>query len=460
MRYHPVRVERVHLEAGDVAVCGTFPAAAPILPHLDRERVCFLAPLGSRSDLEWLLRALLHYSNVRHLVVCGDDVKTTGQGLLDLWRQGLDENARLPGARGLLSPDLDATSVETLRQSIRVHDWRGRTSTEVGTGIGDLPVVARTRESHRMRAPNIGERKVFTSRSTTFPVFSSDVGDAWLQLLNLVLRIGSETSIGAGGRVAEALNPVVTIELDAVEEKFPNVFEFNREDFERYCRHFRWSSDGAGHDGGGRLPEFHRLDRLESVCAQVTKASGGGTGTAVLLGPDGRDGREHPAGLLSATFHAAGGQLFGSFVLHRADIYTDWPIMALALIRFQRAVAERVGMPVGNAVFVIHSAYLLEDDWARAERVLAERFKRPLPLQVDPAGIFLFGNDGGRARAMLLDHDASTIFWEEAFSDPEQLSWYIVDVMPWLLPQHIRYVGQECAALMRAIKTGEPYEQG
>ena len=92
--------------------------------------------------------------------------------------------------------------------------------------------------------------------------------------------------------------------------------------------------------------------------------------------------------------------------------------------------------------------------------LLKEFFERPLPLHVDPSGVFLFGNDGGEARAMLLDHDASSIQWEEAFSDPEDLSWYIVDVMPWLLPQHIRYVGQECASLMRAIREGGCYEQG
>ena len=60
----------------------------------------------------------------------------------------------------------------------------------------------------------------------------------------------------------------------------------------------------------------------------------------------------------------------------------------------------------------------------------------------------------------LLDHDAGTIFWEEAFSSAEQLSWYIVDAMPWLLPQHIRYVGQECSTLKRAIEEGACYEQG
>ena len=70
------------------------------------------------------------------------------------------------------------------------------------------------------------------------------------------------------------------------------------------------------------------------------------------------------------------------------------------------------------------------------------------------------GSDKGRARAMLLDHGAGDIYWEEAFDTCEELSWYIVDAMPWLLPQHIRYVGQECSTLKRAIQKGECYEQG
>jgi hypothetical protein len=61
---------------------------------------------------------------------------------------------------------------------------------------------------------------------------------------------------------------------------------------------------------------------------------------------------------------------------------------------------------------------------------------------------------------MLLDHDAATIFWEDAFETTQELSWYIVDTMPWLLPQHVRYVGQEASTLERAIRDGACYEQG
>ena len=132
----------------------------------------------------------------------------------------------------------------------------------------------------------------------------------------------------------------------------------------------------------------------------------------------------------------------------------------MTLVRLQSEIADRLGLESGATTIVVHSLRLRDVDWERTQRVLSESFQRPLPLQVDHSGIFLFGNDGGQARAMLLDHDASTIFWEDAFDTPEALSWYIVDVMPWLLPQHIRYVGQECSTLKRAIREGECYEQG
>ena len=201
--------------------------------------------------------------------------------------------------------------------------------------------------------------------------------------------------------------------------------------------------------------ERHGGDPVAAAFERLREDPDAASATLLLAGAD-----AHGPDLMSASFHGVEGKLFASFVLQRSDVYTDWPLEASALVRLQHALAERLGWDVGSTTFVIHSAHLHEYDFERSARVLKESFKRPLPLHVDPSGVFLFGNDGGKARAMLLNHDASEIFWEDAFSDPEDLSWYIVDVMPWLLPQHIRYVGQECAALMRAMKEGECYLQG
>ena len=286
------------------------------------------------------------------------------------------------------------------------------------------------------------ERKVYLSRKTSFPIFSCDVGDSWLQLLNLVLRIGAEKSNEGGERVAEALNAMVTVGLPviaedletdaAMPEAFPPFLDVDRQDFER---HFQ------GWNG---------IDHVETACDLLKGGLAGQSGAVVRLSPS----------TLSASFDVVDGALFSSFVIRSIDVHSDWPLEAMALSRLHGDVADRLGLEPGAATFIIHSARLHERDWARTEEVLAENFRRPLPLQVDHSGVFLFGNDGGQARAMLLDHNAATIFWEDAFDTPEQLSWYIVDTMPWLLPQHIRYVGQECSTLKRAIQERACYEQG
>lgn len=438
-------VECANREAGDVALCAA--DAALQLPPQAARRVGFAAPLASRSHLDELLRTLHRHPAVRTLILCGDAGAPAEEALLALWREGLDARGQLPGSRGALSPELDAVAVETLRRSVRIEDWRGRPLPDVARDVARLQVLPRDRDKREFAAPVPRERTVFPSRRTTFPLFCSGVADAWLQLLNLVLRTGLERRTPEGARIAESLNAVVTIEPTAAGEELPDFLEFDQQDFEHYC-----------HAMEARLP--HTAAGLEALSRQLRET---GVADCDLAGRAGREdsheSRRVP-GLLSVTYNLVDEKLFASFVFRGLDVWTDWPLQAAALARLQRRVAAGIGRAPGTSVFVIQSARLDDRDWHRAWTALADHFKRPLPLQIDPAGIFLFGNDGGKARAMLLDHGASTIFWEEAFSDPEDLSWYIVDVMPWLLPQHIRYVGQECASLMRAIREGECYVQG
>ncbi len=446
-------LEVLNLESGDVAICGAFGKQAAILSGFDPGRVGFVAPLNSRSDLEWLLRGLFLYPNIRQLIIVGFDEGATGEALLALWQQGLEESGQLPGGRGRLPAELDADSLDTLRNDVQIIDWRGKDSSEIAGAAGDLPVLGGGREPRSLPSPQIPRRKVFHSRHTTFPIFSSDVGDSWLQLLNLALKIGTEKQTADGRRIAEALNAVVTIEtpeledggLQKKEEVFPGYFDFNRDDFDRLTM--------PGYEA--RLREDGGIDQLDVVFDRLKKSPD--TRSATMVFPESRD---IGSSLLSATFNQVDQKLFGSFVLRSTDLYTDWPLEATALVRLQSQLAERLGLEVGSATFIVHSAHIYECDWERSLQVLDEYFVRPLPLHVDPSGIFLFGNDNGKATAMLLKHDASEIFWEQGFSDPEDLSWYIVDTMPWLLPQHFRYVGQECAALMRSIQEKECYLQG
>ena len=335
--------------------------------------------------------------------------------------------------------------------------------------------MVHTSQSNHPPNPGVPKRKVFLSRKTSFPIFSRDVGDAWLQLLNLAFKIGTDQENGGGDRFARALNTVVTIGLPVIAEDleveevpqaeaFPSILEFSREDFECYYQRFR-APEGIeverdGTDYGNRLHAFGGIDQIQAICDRLQGSDGTQTETAVILQPGDFAGTAAVPNLISASFNVEGEALYGSFVLRSVDVYTEWPLEALALMRLQQDVASRLGLSIGPSTFVLHSIELYERDWSRTTTLLEEHFKRPLPLQVDHSGVFLFGNDGGKARGMLLDHDAGTIFWEGAFDTAQELSWYIVDAMPWIHPQHIRYVGQESSTLTHAMQDKACYLQG
>jgi thymidylate synthase len=319
---------------------------------------------------------------------------------------------------------------------------------------------------------DVPERVAFPSRKTTFPLFASELGDGWLQLLNLTLRCGTAKGTSEGERLAEVLNAVVTVELTDREGALPPFFDFTADEIDACHRRFA-SPSGSGdadYSYAERLRSWPRSDpeadgadptsQLERTIERIKRSHDTRSGTLVLLGPTDLERLDDAPCVVSATFNVVDERLYGTYVLRSEDVHNAWPFDALSLVRLQREVAGRVGIPVASATFIMHSAHVYERDWDRAWKTLDRWFERPLPLQTDPSGLFLFGLDEGRARAMLITHEADAVLWEGEFSSPEELSWCIVDIMPWLSAQHIRYIGQECASLMRALREGEEYVQG
>jgi hypothetical protein len=265
---------------------------------------------------------------------------------------------------------------------------------------------------------------------------------------------------------------VVTVELTDQEGALPPFFDITADELEAYHRRFTSASGSEDEDYSyaERLRSWPRssqqadgaepVNQLERAIERLKESHDTRSGTVVLLGPTDLEKLDDAPAVISVSFSIVDERLYGTYVLRSADVHNIWPFDALSLVRLQREVAERTGVPVASATFIMHSAYIHERDWDRIEKTLERWFERPLPLQTDPSGLFLFGLEEGRARAMLIDHQADAVLWEGDFGNPEDLSWYIVDVMPWLSAQHVRYIGHECASMIRALQEGDEYVQG
>lgn len=456
---------------GDIGVCTLWTLLDRISPYLNLPRVNTIGPLRTKMGLGWLLRGLYFYPAIRNLVICGKDLSMTGDALLTLWKEGLAEDNTLPGSGWKLYPEMDREAVDLLRKYVKVWDWRIKSLEDVGRDIGDIPYLTREMEPRSFPPIDIPQQTIFPSRKTSFPILAEEVGDGWLQLLNLIMHCGTAKGTRKDGRLTEVLNAIVTIKLTSGEE-LPPCFDFGTDEFEGYYRHFSSLShpEDADYTYGERLQNWSQFNRetnrmeqvnqMERTIDRLQRSHDTKRGTMVLLGPNDLDMLDDAPGVVSVTFNIVDERLYGTYVIRSDDIYNAWPFNTLSLIRLQREVAKRIGIPVDSATFISQSAHIYERDWDRALAKLEEWFNRPLPLQADPSGLFFFGVENGRARALFVNHEADKVLWEGESDDPEELIRYIVDIMPWLTTQHMRYLGGEAIRLSQALREDLPYEQG
>ena len=203
-----------------------------------------------------------------------------------------------------------------------------------------------------------------------------------------------------------------------------------------------------------------QVNQLERTIERLRRSHDTKRGTIVLLGSTDLDRLDDAPCVVSIAFNIVDERLYGTYVIRSDDIYNAWPFNVLSLSRLQREVSKRIGIPVDSATFIAHSAHIYERDWDKTWAKLDKWFKRPLPMQADPSGLFFFGAEAGRVKALFVNHEVDMVLWEEESHDPEDLIRYIVDTMPWLTAQHVRYLGEEAARLTRALSEGVPYEQG
>jgi len=316
------------------------------------------------------------------------------------------------------------------------------------------------------------QQTTFPSRKTVFPLFAEELGDSWLQLVNLVMHCGTIKGARSGDRLTEVLNAILTIKLASGEETIPPCFNFGAKEFEEYYGRFTSLSplENMGYTYGERLQNWswcnqegnkmETVNQLERAIARLEESHDTKRGTIVLLGPTDLDRLDYPPDIVSVNFDIVEERLYGTFVIRSDDIYNAWPFNALSLTRLQREVSKRIGIPVDSATFISHSAHIYERDWDKARAKLDEWFKRPLPFQADCSGLFFFSVENGIAKALFVTPEVDRVLWEGESREPEELIRHIVDTMPWLAAQHIRYLGEEGAKLARALREGVPYEQG
>lgn len=107
-----------------VGLCLLWTPQDRVLPALSPADYALAGNLYSRDGVSFLVRTVLARPTIRAILLCGRDMTGSGEALVSLVRDGLDERGRIVGEGTRLHPEIPREAVELFRRSVTLHDAR------------------------------------------------------------------------------------------------------------------------------------------------------------------------------------------------------------------------------------------------------------------------------------------------------------------------------------------------
>ncbi|MBI2148023.1 thymidylate synthase [Candidatus Woesearchaeota archaeon] len=438
---------------------------------LRQDQYAILTQLYSKDvGVNALLRGCLSNTAIRYLIVTGNDLSQSGQALVNLKTQGVDEkNSIIGSANAVIDKEIPREAVERFRNNVDVIDLRHVKQ------FGELPAIL----SNLPHLPDYGEPQLFPeakvdipdrfpSEQSLFPVRAKTVGEAWLQALQAVMKFGSMKESQRGEQQKEAINLAITItDEDPDSISWKEYFNFTREDLERYYPQVLSPDmvDTVKYTYGKRLMDFQGKDQIALMIEELKRAPHTRRAVAVLWDVLQDAASDEPPcfNLLQALVQD--GRLFLTAFIRSNDMVDAWPRNAFALRKLQQRIAKETGHGLGHLTTISGSAHIYQRSMKQAMAILDGypvienvAFDLPGKLMQDRRGNVTFSVIGSTIKIAHLSVDGKRLEEHTVSSAKEAILWLtwqkkVSDI------HHAMYLGQELEKAEMAMKMGLHYVQ-
>jgi thymidylate synthase len=430
-------------------------------------------PIG----IGWFLRGLWQFPHIQHVIIWGPDLTRTGEALLRLWHSGVTDDGRIPGDdfRWKVDPLVDRSSIDVLRDTVRLYDARScKSIQEIPTYQLDALIGKEEREPKVFPPIEIPERSILPSRGADISISGHGPGDTWIQILNAVMKCGDVRRSRKGEDLIHYFKVSATFPVPE-EEVIPTEFNLTREDLEIYYKSFISAerSPGIDYHYGERVFNWKSHNQVHELIDRLRTSLDTKRGTIVALEASDIEELEDAPCWAHSTYsvNLMDLKLSSANVFRSHDMYEGWPMNILTLLRLHRYICAGIndlGVRLGqfcitseNAqIYGRHIGAVLEklSQYGVTVETVIERF----PFDEDPAGNFIFEirKPSGVVNVTMTNPMGDEILWEAEHMNPAILVRWIVASMPWLKPDHVRYLGVEEEKLRRSLTGRTPYVQG
>ncbi len=465
----------------DVAVITLWTKAKDIAEKLKPEQYAVIGQLFSAErGLDLLFRNLLANPQIRRLAVTGVDFSKSGIVLQDFFKNGF-EAGRIAATDtdiwkvksqydGYVGKDIPAEALESLRKSVSVV----HAPSIAAVDFNSIPIPAATRE-RQLYPKEEAKTKHYVGEYTGHRVQGKTVAEAWLNVLDTILKFGKVSGTHYGSRQKEVLNLLSVITEEDPDKFFvPDYLPCNEESIREYIPRITQNlAGGIGKNDytyGSRMRSWFGSDQVKRAVAKLAREP---ISRAVVIGlwDPTKDLELGGSPCLNHIWlRISDDRLYMTAVLRSHDMFEGYPENAFGLRALQEHIRKEwlatqpaeTKLGLGHLMLLSQSAHLYEDTWNWAQKV-AEKHLAPLRrhlAQFDPRGNFIISTDP-EAGKIVVEHTTPDkvslgLYWAKTAAEMRDI---LARENVVSLPGHAIDLGSELQKAELSLKLGIPYRQ-
>lgn len=461
---------------------------------LKDENYCAIGNLYSSAGISAMIRNVYANPHVRKIVLWGADLSRSGQALMALMANGIDENNFIIGDEkgGQIEKEIGKDAVDLFRTSVDVVNLRGKSPDELRKTVNMLA---------KEQPVPFTDPKVFpTNRPKPFTYPSEQIGirvhgetaaTTWLKILQNIMRYGRNktTRYTQENELKELLNVMAVVYNEDPEKPYlPHFFPFSEKDLQTYYPQVLSAKQipGIAYTYGQRLRDHDGVDQIQNIITLI-KTRPFSKKMVAFTAKIKEDWSVVNKGdtpcLTQILCSIQDGKLFMTTHFRSQDMVHGWPRNVFSLRKLQKLICDESGVAMGAFVMITHSAHIYSDDYELVEKILKDNYDKELGytsrqmFEDDPRGnitieveevskqpvgrptkyaekvgeksyeivVKLYAPNGG---LLLKEWRGSTAM--ELYIEMVNIGEYLV------LPSHLIYIGTELQRAEFYIKLGKP----
>lgn len=389
----------------DVWVICLWTPVNSITDKLDKNYFSIAWQLYSKEWINYILRNILAYPRIKHLVICWEDRVGSWQALINFMEKWIDsEHKVLETENCSIHKEILLENINKFRENVSIHNLSGIFNThEIDKKIReicDIDSQILWDKENIFPEAKIEFDWVMPTDQSVFKIRKKYAGQVWLEILKKILKFWVIRESFHGNNCKELFNiaAVITDEDPDDFKMFP-YFQITKEDIENYIpKMLTWEKGTADYTYGERMWNFpiiedkqeYKYNQIEDVIIDyLTRYPTDRAACAAIFGIQDHTAKSAPCmTFVQATNVENKIELTVYFRSH--DIFWWWLLNAFGLRKLQKHIADKLGWPIGNLTIYSNCAHIYDNNWKLAQEIIAKYWNdlERLEDELDPRWYF------------------------------------------------------------------------